>query len=111
MGQQNQQAKQGRSHLRKYPILTAMAEIMNSPTIAQEDIKHQFRSSHQKELTGLLEKGVFQIVNLADVPSGSRLFNCWFIDEIKNLGTFEKSRLIMQAYNDDEKKLVLTQSP
>src|SRR5438045_3988240 len=88
-----------------------MAEITNSPTFAQEDIKHQFRSSHQKELTGLLEKGVFQIVNLADVHSGSRLFNSWFIDEIKNLGTFEKSRLIMQAYNDDEKKLVLTQSP
>src|SRR5438045_7318704 len=91
-----------------------MAEIMNSPTFTQEDVKHQFRSSCQKELTGLLEKGVFQIVNLADIPSGSRLFNSWFIDEIKNLGTdtaFEKSRLVVQAYNNDKKKLFLTLSP
>src|SRR5438046_9091959 len=53
-------------------------------------------------------------MNLADFPSRTRLFNSRFIDKIKNLGTdtaFEKSRLIMQAYNDDEKKLVLTQSP
>src|SRR5438045_7535975 len=91
-----------------------MAEIMNSPTFAQEDIKHQFHSSHQKELTGLLEKGIFQIVNLADVPSRSRLFNSQFIDEIKNLGTdtaFEKSRLVMQAYNDDERNWFLPSPP
>jgi hypothetical protein len=36
------------------------------------------------------------------------------VDEIKNPGTdkaFEKSRLVVQAYNDQEKELVLTQSP
>ena len=36
------------------------------------------------------------------------------MDEIKNAGTnkaFKKSRLVVQAYNDNEKSLVLTQSP
>ena len=48
------------------------------------------------------------------MPKGVRLFNSRFVDEIKNKGTdkaFEKSRLVVQAYNDLEKELVLTQSP
>jgi hypothetical protein len=48
------------------------------------------------------------------VPQGIRLFNSRFVDEIKFPGTpkaFEKSRLVVQAYNDQEKELVLTQSP
>jgi hypothetical protein len=53
-------------------------------------------------------------VRLTDIPQGVRLFNSRFVDEIKNKGTdkaFEKSRLVVQAYNDSEKELVLTQSP
>jgi hypothetical protein len=79
-----------------------------------QDDATQFSASRQKELAGLLEKGVFEITKLADVPQGVRLFNSRFVDEIKNLGTdkaFEKSRLVVQAYNDKEKELVLTQSP
>ena len=48
------------------------------------------------------------------MPKGVRLFNSRFIDKIKNKGTnkaFKKSQLIIQAYNDLEKELVLTQSP
>jgi len=74
----------------------------------------QFSASRQKEITGLLEKGVFEIVKLIDIPQGVRLFNSRFVDEVKNKGTdraFEKSRLVIQAYNDLEKELVLTQSP
>jgi len=74
----------------------------------------QFSASWQKELTGLLKKGVFEIVRLTDIPQGVRLFNSRFVDEIKNKGTdkaFEKSRLVVQAYNDLEKELVLTQLP
>ena len=49
-----------------------------------------------------------------DVPKGVRLFNLQFMDKVKNLGidtAFEKLRLVIQAYNDKEKELVLTQSP
>jgi len=51
---------------------------------------------------------------MTDIPQGVRIFNSRFVDEIKNAGTdkaFEKSRLVVQAYNDHEKELVLTQSP
>jgi len=102
--------KRGRGRPRKYPELTAMADI----TIYLQDDATQFSASRQKELAGLLEKGVFEITKLADVPQGVRLFNSRFVDEIKNPGTdkaFEKSRLVVQAYNDQEKELVLTQSP
>jgi len=57
---------------------------------------------------------VFEVTKLENIPSGTRLFNSRFVDEVKNAGTdaaFEKSRLVVQAYNDEEKKLVLTQSP
>src|SRR5271155_1799902 len=109
------QPKRGRGRPRKYPELTAMADTADISVYLQENAPlSQFRTSRQKELTGLLEKGVFEVVKLADVPDGIRLFNSRFVDEIKNPGTdlaFEKSRLVVQAYNDAEKKLVLTQSP
>ena len=70
-----------------------------------------FEDSRRKELNGLLEKGVFEVVN---IPQGVRIFNSRFVDEIKNAGTdkaFEKSRLVVQAYYDQRKDFVLTQSP
>ena len=72
-----------------------------TPTIALRE--PQFAASRRKEITGLLEKGVFKITKLANVPQGVRLFNSRFVDEIKNLGTnkaFEKSQLVVQAYNN-----------
>ena len=53
-------------------------------------------------------------MKLTDVPQGARLFNSQFVDEVKNTGTdkaFKKLQLVVQAYNDLEKELVLTQSP
>jgi hypothetical protein len=97
--------KRQRGRPRKYPVLTGLADI---------EIYLQYDASRQKELNGLLEKGVFEICNLNDIPQGVRLFNSCFVDEVKFLGTskaFEKSRLVVQAYNDQEKELVLTQSP
>ena len=70
-----------------------------------------FTESRCKEINGLLEKGVFEIIDTADVPKGVRIFNSQFIDEIKNARTdktFKKSRLVVQAYNDYGKDLVLT---
>ena len=74
----------------------------------------QYTASRHKEIAGLLEKEVFQIADPQDVPTDARIFKSRFVDEIKNAGTekaFEKSRLVVQAYNDMEKDLVLTQSP
>jgi hypothetical protein len=48
-----------------------------------------------------------------NVLKGVRIFNSRFVDEVKNKGTkkaFITLRLVIQAYNDDEKRLILTQS-
>ena len=42
------------------------------------------------------------------------IFGSRFVDQIKNEGTekaFEKSRLVVQAFNDSEKHRILTQAP
>jgi hypothetical protein len=110
--QQDQPRRRGRP--RKHPV---HANTANVTIFLQNDDNqpyHQFKASRQKEIAGLLEKGVFEIVNLKNVPPGTRLFNSRFVDEIKNKGTdkaFEKSRLVVQAYNDHGKSIVLTQSP
>jgi hypothetical protein len=71
-----------------------------------------FTLSRQKEVDGLLKKGVFEIVKQA--PQGVRLFNSRFVDDIKDKDTptaYEKSRLVVQAYNDYGKLDILTESP
>jgi hypothetical protein len=57
-----------------------------------------FAESQRKEINGLLKKGIFKIINMADIPKGAWIFTSQFINEIKNKGTdkaFEKSRLIV----------------
>ncbi len=49
-----------------------------------------------------------------DIPQGAYIFNSRFVDKIKYPSTdkaFKKSRLIVQAYNNQKKGLVLTQLP
>jgi hypothetical protein len=70
--------------------------------------------SRCKEINRLLEKGVFAVVTDSNVLQGVYIFNSRFIDEIKHPSTnkaFEKSRLVIQAYNNQGKDLVLIQSP
>ena len=102
--------KRGRP--RKHPIATEATIADITMFITQGTTA--FANSRSSEINGLLEKGVFRVVNLEDVPQGVRIFNSRFVDEIKHPGTdkaFEKSRLVVQAYNDQGKDLVLTQSP
>lgn len=73
-----------------------------------------FVELRQKEMNDLFEKGVFEVVSISEGPKNIRIFNSRFVEEIKNVRTanaFEKSRLIVQAYNDHDKISILTQSP
>ena len=88
-----------------------IADIANIAIYLQKNGSTQFSTSQQKEVIGLFKKGVFKIIKLYNIPKGVRLFNSQFVDEIKNKGTnkaFKKSRLVVQAYNNLEKELVLT---
>jgi hypothetical protein len=72
-----------------------------------------FSASRHKKLIELLKKNVFRVTSIDDVSSEIRVFNSRFVDEIKHSGTdqaYEKSRLIVQAYKDQNKDLILTQS-
>jgi len=72
----------------------------------------QFAKSHYTKILGLLEKGVFEIKTKPEVLGGSHIFNSRFVNEVKNKGTnkaFTKSRLVVQTYNNNKKRLVFTQ--
>ncbi|KHJ30532.1 hypothetical protein EV44_g3546 [Erysiphe necator] len=76
------------------------------------DEKPPFFHSRLKEIDGLLSKGVFEITT--NPKTTERLFKSRFVDEIKGKASntpFEKSRLVIQAYNDEGKINILTQSP
>jgi hypothetical protein len=73
----------------------------------------QFAAFRQKEINDLIEKNVFRSINKDDVSSDVRIFNFRFVNEIKHFDidkAFEKSRLVVQTFNDQNKDLVLTQS-
>ena len=73
----------------------------------------QFIDSRQKKISDLLKKKIFEFVNERDVSSDIRVFNARFVNEIKNENTkktYEKSRLIIQTYNDSKKNQIFIQS-
>ena len=70
----------------------------------------QYIIFRQKEIMGLLKKGIFKVVTSKNIPSNAQIFNSCFVDKVKNVVTdkaYEKSRLVVQVYNDQEKNLVL----
>lgn len=71
---------------------------------------NRFSRSREKEVAGLFERGMFIEVQ-GKLQSELRVFNTQFVDSIKNEGTdkaYEKSLLVIQRYNDDGKKTILT---
>jgi hypothetical protein len=73
-----------------------------------------FEESQQKEIDGLIARGVFEFVRYDPRQHRGRIFNSRLVNEIKGKTTeapYEKSRLVIQAYNDAGKEQILTQSP
>ncbi len=61
----------------------------------------------------MLKRRVFELIIIETVSRDVRIFNFRFVDEIKYSSTsdaYEKFRLMIQAYNDQDKTLILTQS-
>jgi hypothetical protein len=90
-------------------IIVFLQDDQSSSRSATASIFVEFR---RKEINDFLEKQVFELITIDKVLENIRIFNSRFVDEIKHSGTsqaYEKSRLVIQAYNDQEKTLVLTQ--
>jgi hypothetical protein len=73
-----------------------------------------FEKSQDTEIQGLIKRGVFEFVRYDPAKHRGRIFNSRLVNEIKGKATdapYEKSRLVIQAYNDAGKQEILTQSP
>ncbi len=73
----------------------------------------QFAVFRQKEINDLIEKNVFRSMSENDVSFDVRIFNFRFVNKIKHFDidkAFEKSRFVMQTFNDQNKNLILIQS-
>lgn len=74
-----------------------------------------FQASDQREIESLIESGVLDIQRFDPSKHGNvRIFNSRLVREVKAKTTdkpYEKSRLVIQAYNDEGKQEILTQSP
>jgi hypothetical protein len=71
-----------------------------------------FAESRRKEINDLLEKRVFELIIINAVLRDVRIFNFRFVNEIKHSDisdVYEKFRLMIQTYNDQNKTLMLTQ--
>jgi hypothetical protein len=71
-----------------------------------------FKQSQTKKIEGLIIKSVFEFIqyNLSQYAS-VRIFNSQLVNKVKGKATdmpFEKSRLVVQAYNNKGKKIILT---
>jgi hypothetical protein len=65
-----------------------------------------FIESRRKEINDLLKRQIFEIIIISEVLKNVRIFNFRFVDEIKHSDTsqaYEKSRLMIQTYNDHER--------
>jgi hypothetical protein len=71
-----------------------------------------FEASRRKEIEGLIARGVFEIIDSdSEEIRNARIFGSRTVNEIKGKETttpYEKTRLVIQAFNDEGKKAVLT---
>lgn len=74
-----------------------------------------FEDSDAKEIEDLLAQGVFNMEMYSPREHGlaRKIYNSRMVREIKgkDVGPYEKSRLVIQGYGDQEKKEILTASP
>ncbi len=72
-----------------------------------------FTKSRRKEINDLLKRRVFELIIIENVSWDVRIFNFRFVDKIKHSSTsnaYEKFKLMIQTYNDQNKTLILIQS-
>ncbi|KAL0929476.1 uncharacterized protein CTRU02_204398 [Colletotrichum truncatum] len=73
-----------------------------------------YEESDRIEIDALINQGVFTFIRYdPDKHSNIRIFRTRMVREIKNKTTkpYEKSRLVIQGYGDQEKEEILTQAP
>jgi hypothetical protein len=104
--------KRERDRSRKYFSSIAYLSFIFNTTVEISPVS-SFIASRQKEIIELLKKDVFILINKKNVPTDVRIFSSRFVNEIKHSEiekAFEKFRLVIQTFNNQNKTLILTQS-
>jgi hypothetical protein len=74
-----------------------------------------FEASDRQEIDNFIDRGIFRFEQYDPVKhNGTRVFKSRLVREIKSKTTnapYEKSKLIIQSYQDNGKEIILTQSP
>jgi hypothetical protein len=74
-----------------------------------------FEASDRQEIDNLIDRGIFRFEQYDPVKhNNTRVFKSRLVREIKSKTTntpYEKSRLVIQDYQDNGKEIILTQSP
>jgi hypothetical protein len=73
-----------------------------------------FKASQKQEINALIVKEVFEFVLYNKQIHKGRIFNLRLVNKVKGKATktlYKKSRLVIQAYNNKGKQVILTQSP
>lgn len=111
-----QSIKRERGRSRKLSLSSFELSIMFqnfSSNISFSIVFFNYVKSRKKKINDLLKKDCFEFVEKSKVPKDIKIFNSRFVDEIKNMKTietYEKSKLVVQAYNDQGKKMILIQA-
>jgi hypothetical protein len=129
--------KRGRGRPRKHPLVHDLAVTflqetdvvwMTGKEHADADLAKKLRAkgkittpgvpfeeSTRNEIAALIERGVFEFIPFNEREHyGVRVFKSRIVNEVKGKTTdqpYEKSRLVIQGYGDEEKQHILTQSP
>jgi hypothetical protein len=104
-------SKRNRERSRKYFASIAYFNFILHSNIVDSSLL--FIASRQQKIADLLEKEVFLSINKIEMFSDVQIFSSRFVNEIKHSKidkAFEKFRLMIQAFKDQNKILVLTQS-
>ena len=116
---QSSSIKRPRGRFRKQSIIQLKDQsnlsifLLNEVDSSASSPRISYAKSRRKEIDKLLNKKIFDVLFLIEVFSEIKLFNFRFVDEIKNLEisvAFKKFRLMVQTFNDQKKKMIMTQS-
>jgi transposase InsO family protein len=92
----------------EYSVETHATQVVNA-----RDFGSRFDQARQKEFRGLMDRNTFRVVKRS-AAAGHRVYGMRYVDALKNFGEgteYEKSRLVVQAYNDEAARHILTSAP
>jgi len=113
-GARNNSPPQHAMHVSAFHATAAANAPQEATTPMPPNFPATVQAARTKEIAGLLRRGTFEIVPIADVPARTRIYKLKFVDTEKvgpNQERYIKSRLVAQNYRDAGAATIPTRSP